>query len=140
MLDRDSLPLSAIAKVLRSTAMMTSDVNKGMVLKRISPAVFADTSVQRAYLDAIVAMTSDVERGAAIANLVKQRPLTSSMQLALLQAIMPMTSDVEKANILLLFLDRQGISDEKIRRTFFKVSETMTSDTDYRRVMTAVMR
>lgn len=140
LLDRDSLPLSAIAKVLRSTAMMTSDVNKGMVLKRISPAVFADTSVQRAYLDAIVAMTSDVERGGAISSLVKQRPLTPSMQLALLQAMIPMTSDVEKANVLLLFLDRQGIADEKIRRTFFKVAETMTSDTDYRRVMTAVMK
>ena len=140
LLDRDSLPLSAIAQVLRSTAMMTSDMNKGMVLKRISPSVFADSSVQRAYLGAIVAMTSDVERGAAIASLVKQRPLTPSVQLALLQATVAMTSNVEKTNVLLLFLDRQGIPDEKIRRTFFKVAETLTSDTDYRRIMTAVMK
>ena len=140
LLDRDSLPLSAVAKVLRSTAMMTSDMNKGMVLKRISPAVFADSAVQRAYLDAIVAMTSDMERASAITNLLKQRPLTQAMQLALLQAMVPMTSNVEKAGVLMLFLDNQGIADESVRRAFFKVAETLTSDNDYRRIMTAVMK
>jgi beta-lactamase regulating signal transducer with metallopeptidase domain len=140
LLDKDSLPLSAVAKVLRSTAMMTSDINKGMVLKRISPDVFADTAVQRAYLDAIVAMTSDVERGSAISSLIKQRPLTPAVQLALLQGIVPMTSNVEKSNALMLFLDKQGIADERVRRAFFKTAETLTSDTDYRRVMTAVMK
>jgi len=140
LLDKDSLPLSAVAQVLRSTAMMTSDMNKGQVLKRISPAVFADSAVQRAYLDAIVAMTSDVERGAAISSLAKQRPLTPAVQLGLLQATLAITSDVEKANVLLLFLDRQGIADERVRRAFFKAAESLTSDTDYRRIMTAVMK
>jgi beta-lactamase regulating signal transducer with metallopeptidase domain len=140
LLDRDSLPLSAVAKVLRSTAMMTSDMNKGMVLKRISPDVFADTAVQRAYLDAIVAMTSDLERSSAISSLIKQRPLTPAVQLALLQAIVPMTSNVEKSNALLLFLDRQGIADDNVRRSFFKTAETLSSDGDYRRVMMAVMK
>ena len=140
LLDRDSLPLSAVAQVLKSTAMMTSDVSKGLVLKRISPSVFADSAVQRAYLEAIVAMTSDVERGAAIATLVRQRPLTQAVQLALLQATVPMTSDAEKSNFLLLFLDKQGIADERVRRAFFKAAETLTSDNDYRRIMTAVMK
>jgi hypothetical protein len=140
LLDKDSLPLSAVAQVLRSTAMMTSDMNKGQVLKRISPAVFADSAVQRAYLDAIVAMTSDVERAAAITSLAKQHPLTPAVQLGLLQATAAITSDVEKANVLLLFLDKQGIADERVRRAFFKVAESLTSDTDYRRIMTAVMK
>jgi beta-lactamase regulating signal transducer with metallopeptidase domain len=140
LLDKDSLPLSAVAKVLRSTAMMTSDINKGTVLKRISPDVFADTAVQRAYLDAIVAMTSDIERGSAISTLLKQRSLAPTVQLALLQAIVPITSNVEKSNALLLFLDRQGIADEKVRRLFFKTAEGLTSDLEYRRVMTAVMK
>jgi len=140
LLDKDSLPFSAVAKVLRSTAMMTSDMSKGMVLKRISPDVFADSAVQRAYLDAIVAMTSDIERSAAISSLIKQRSLTPAVQLALLQAILPITSNVEKSNALMLFLDRQGIADENVRRAFFKSAETLTSDADYRRLMTAVMR
>jgi hypothetical protein len=140
LLDKDSLPLSAVAKVLRSSAMMTSDVSKGMVLKRISPDVFADSAVQRAYLDAIVAMTSDVERSAALSNLIKQRPLAPAVQLALLQTILPITSNVEKSNALMLFLDRQGIGEENVRRAFFKTAETLTSDIDYRRVMTAVMK
>jgi len=140
LLDRDSLPLSAVAQVLKSTAKMTSDMNKGMVLKRISPAAFADSAVQRAYLDAIVAMTSDMERGAALSTLVKQRALTQPVQLALLNASIAMTSSVEKSNFLILFLERQGLADEKVRRAFFKAAETLTSDTEYRRIMTAVMK
>ena len=140
LLDRDSLPLSAVAKVLRSTAMMTSDVNKGQVLQRISPAVFADTSVQRAYLDAIVAMTSDVERGNALRGLLKQRGLAPGVQLTLLQSLTSMTSNVEKANALMTFLTHQGITDERVRKAFFKAAETLTSDSDYRRVMAAVMK
>ena len=140
LLDRDSLPLSAVAQVLKSTAKMTSDMNKGMVLKRISPAAFADSAVQRAYLDAIVAMTSDMERGAALSTLVKQRALTQPVQLALLNASVAMTSNVEKSNFLILFLERQGLADEKVRRAFFKAAETLTSDTEYRRIMTAVMK
>ena len=140
LLDRDSLPLSAVAQVLKSTAKMTSDMNKGMVLKRISPAAFADSAVQRAYLDAIVAMTSDMERGAVLSTLVKQRALTQPVQLALLNASTAMTSSVEKSNFLILFLERQGLADEKVRRAFFKAAETLTSDTEYRRIMTAVMK
>lgn len=140
LLDRDSLPVSAAAQVLRSAAMMTSDMNKGKVLKRISPAVFADSAVQRAYLDAIVAMTSDFERGAAIGTLVRQRPLTPAVQVALLKSTIAMTSNTEKANVLLLFLEKQGIADETVKQSFFKTATTLTSDMEYRRVMTAVMR
>jgi beta-lactamase regulating signal transducer with metallopeptidase domain len=140
LLQRDSLPAGAAAAVLRTTAVMTSDMNKGQVLKRISPTLFADSTVQRAYLDAIVAMTSDMERGAAVSTLIKQRPLTPAVQVALLKATLPMTSNNEKASVLLLFLDRQGIADEAVRKTFFKMAETLTSDSDYRRVMAAVMK
>lgn len=140
LLDRDSLPLSAVAQVLKSTAMMTSDMNKGLVLKRISPAAFADSAVQRAYLDAIVAMTSDMERGSALATLAKQRSLAQPVQLALLNASAVISSNAEKSNFLILFLERQGLTDEKVRRAFFKTAETLTSDTEYRRIMTAVMK
>jgi beta-lactamase regulating signal transducer with metallopeptidase domain len=140
LLERDSIPASATARVLRSATMMTSDHNRGMVLKRISVATFADTTVQRAYLDVIVAMTSDMERASALSSLIKQRPLTPAMQLAILRATTPMTSNTEKAGLLLLFHERHGVSDEYVRRAFFKAAEGMTSDHEYRRVMAAVLR
>ncbi|MEX2152263.1 MAG: M56 family metallopeptidase [Gemmatimonadaceae bacterium] len=139
LLERDSIPASSTAQVLRSAALMTSDMNRGMVLKRISPATFADSTVQRAYLDVIVAMTSDVERASAISSLVKQRPLPPSVQLALLRATTAISSNVEKANVLLLFVERQTVADEIVRRAFLKAAETLTSDREYRRVMMAVL-
>jgi beta-lactamase regulating signal transducer with metallopeptidase domain len=140
LLERDSIPASATARVLRSATMMTSDMSRGMVLKRISVATFADTTVQRAYLDVIVAMTSDMERASALSSLIKQRPLTPAMQLAILRATAPMTSNTEKAGVLLLFHERQGVSDEGVRRAFFRAAEALTSDHEYRRVMAAVLR
>lgn len=140
LLDRDSLPLSSVAQVLKSTAMMTSDMNKGRVLKRISPTVFADTAVQRAYMEAIVGVTSDMERGAALGSLVKQQPLSQAIQLVVLQSAVTMTSNTEKANLLLLFLDKQGLADDQVRKAFFKTAESLTADSEYRRIMTAVMR
>jgi beta-lactamase regulating signal transducer with metallopeptidase domain len=140
LLERDSLPRGAVAQVLRATAEMTSDMSKSTVLQRISPGIYADTAVQRAYLDAIVGMTSDTQRGAALGALIKQNALTAQMQLALLDAIVPMTSDSEKATTLTLFLERQGIADTSVRRAFFSAAETLTSDADYRRLMTAVMK
>jgi len=140
LLERDSLPLGAVPAVLRATTQMTSDVSRGAVLKRIPLTAFADTAVQRAYTGAITAMTSDVERGGAIASLTKQRPLSPAVQMSLLRAMATMSSNVEKANALLLFLARQGIADDSIRRAFLTTASTLTSDSDYRRVMTAVMR
>jgi beta-lactamase regulating signal transducer with metallopeptidase domain len=139
LLERDSIPVSSTARVLRSAAMMTSDVSRGQVLRKISPATFADSTVQRAYLDVIVSMTSNVERSSAITSLMTQ-PLTVPVQLALLRATSAITSNTDKANVLLRFVERQGVADSTVRRSFLKAAETLTSDSDYRRVMMAVMR
>jgi hypothetical protein len=140
LLDRDSLPMASTARVLRSALMMSSDMNRAQVLKRISPATFSDTTVQRAYLDVLTGMSSNSERAAAISSLVKQRPLTPGVQLGLIRAIAALTSNTEKANTLLLFANHQGIADEAVRRAFLRTAETLTSDYDYRRVIAAVVR
>jgi len=140
LLERDSLPFNAVATVLDATAAMSSDATKGLVLQKIAPAAYADSAVQRAYLDAIVGMSSDTERGAALAVLLRRRTLTPAMQLALLDAIQPITSDNEKANALMLFLDNQAMQDARVRRAFIATAGTLTSDADYRRVISAVMK
>lgn len=140
LLDRDSIPVGSTARVLRSAALMTSDMNRGQVLRRISPATFADSAVQRAFLDVVVAMTNDMEKGAAISNLVKGAPMTPAMQLALLRATGAITSSSEKAKVLVAFVERQGIADSTVRRAFLRTAEGLTSDSEYRRVMMAVMR
>ena len=139
LLDRDTLPLSAVAQVLRAASMMSSDMSKGAVLKRIAPATFSDSAVQRAYIEILALMSSDMERASAISTLLKQR-LTQAHQIALLRATVPISSNTEKSGVLLLFLDRQGIADDSVRRMFFKTAESLTSDMEYRRVMTAVMK
>lgn len=140
LLQRDSIPSYSTARVLRSTKGMTSDASRGMVLKSISPATFADTTVQRAYMDVITGMTSDYERSQAIGTLIKAPNLSQPVQLGLLRTVTAVSSNTDKGNVLLLFLDRHGLGDETVRRAFMKAAETLTSDYDYRRVMTAVMR
>jgi hypothetical protein len=119
---------------------MTSDASRGIVLKSISPTTFADTSVQRAYMEVITAMTSDFERSQAISALIKTPQLSQSVQLGVLRATTAISTNNDKANVLLLFVSKQGLADESVRRAFMKSAETLSSDYDYRRVMTAVMK
>jgi beta-lactamase regulating signal transducer with metallopeptidase domain len=140
LLKRDSIPASSTARVLRSARSMTSDMSRTVVLKSVSPATFADTSVQRAYMDVITGMTSDYERAQAIGTLIKAPELSLPVQLGVLRMTTAISGNTEKANVLLLFLSRHSLADESVRRAFMKASETLTSDYDYRRVMTAVMK
>jgi beta-lactamase regulating signal transducer with metallopeptidase domain len=140
LLERDSIPSYSTAKVLRSAKGMTSDASRGIVLKSISPTTFADTSVQRAYMEVITAMTSDFERSQAISALIKTPQLSQSVQLGVLRATTAISTNNDKANVLLLFVSKQGLADESVRRAFMKSAETLSSDYDYRRVMTAVMK
>jgi hypothetical protein len=139
LLDRDTMPVSAVARVLRATSLMSSDMSKGAVLKRITPATFGDSAVQRAFIEVLALMSSDLERASAISTLLKQR-LPQAHQLALLRATAPISSNIEKSGVLLLFLERQGIADDSVRRMFFRTAGSLTSDMEYRRVMTAVMK
>jgi beta-lactamase regulating signal transducer with metallopeptidase domain len=140
IIERDSLPSASTARVLQSAVKMTSDASRGAVLKRISPTTFADTAVQRAYTEVIVAMSSDYERASTLMPLVKYRPLTQDVQLALLRVAGRITSSNDRANVLLAFLNTQGIADDVVRRAFMKAAEGLSSDYDYRRVMSAVLR
>ena len=140
LLQRDSIPASSTARVLRSAKGMSSDASRVVVLRSVSPATFADTSVQKAYVEVITAMSSDYERAQAISALIKAPQLTPGVQLAVLRTTTVISANTDKANVLLLFLNRHGLADDPVRRAFMKAAETLTSDYDYRRVMTAVMK
>lgn len=140
LLQRDSIPASSTARVLRSAKGMSSDASRVVVLRSVSPATFADTSVQKAYVEVITAMSSDYERAQAISALIKAPQLTQAVQLAVLRTTTVISANTDKANVLLLFLNRHGLADEPVRRAFMKAAETISSDYDYRRVMTAVMK
>ena len=140
LLKRDTIPSSSTARVLRSAKGMSSDASRAAVLKSVSPETFADSSVQRAYMDVITAMTSDYERSTAIGALIKAPRLSQGMQLGVLRVATLISGNNDKANVLLLFLNRHGLADDVVRRAYMKTAETISSDYDYRRVMTAVMR
>lgn len=140
LIERDSLPSASTARVLQSAVKMSSDHSRSLVLQRINPTTFADTAVQRAYTEVIVAMSSDYDKAVTLMPLVKFRPLTQDVQLGLLRVTGRITSSTDKANVLIAFLANQGITNDTVRRSFMKAAEGLTSDYDYRRVMSAVLR
>ncbi len=140
LLKKDTIPSYSTARVLRSAKGMSSDASRAAVLKSVSPETFADTSVQRAYMEVIAVMTSDYERSTAIGAIIKVAKLSQATQLGALRVATLISGNNDKANVLLLFLNRHGLADDTVRRAFMKAAETISSDYDYRRVMTAVMR
>lgn len=140
LLKRDTISSYSTARVLRSAKLMSSDASRAIVLKSVSPETFADTTVQRAYMDVISAMTSDYERSTAIGAIIKAPNLSQGTRLGVLRVATLISGNNDKANVLLLFLSRHGLADDAVRRAYMKAAETISSDYDYRRVMTAVMR
>jgi hypothetical protein len=51
-----------------------------------------------------------------------------------------MVSGGPRADVLLAVAERTGLGDADVRRAFFAALESMSSDSDYRRVMAAVMK
>ena len=140
LLERDSIPATHTARVLQSAKNMTSDMSRRVILQKIGPSAFADSVVQKAYLDVINGMTSNVDRAQAILPLVKQPGLSQNVQLGLLRVTAAITGNTEKAGVLVAFLQNQGTTDPVVRRAFLRSAETLSSDSEYRRVMMEMMR
>ena len=85
-------------------------------------------------------ITSDVERAAVLSEVLQSQTLSRSAKVQLLHSTQTLSSNVEKANVLQLFGTEQGVEEDDVRRAFVDAAKTLTSDVEYRRAMSAVLR
>jgi beta-lactamase regulating signal transducer with metallopeptidase domain len=138
---KDSLPMTAVAGVVKVVSSMTADNTRADLLVRVASDYPGLTDPVRAALIATLAsFTSDYDRGRTIAAIVATAGLSTADVTSVIVATTSMTSDYEKANALIGLAHRYPLDDSAARKAYFRSAETMTSSYDYRRTVSAVLK
>jgi len=85
-------------------------------------------------------MTSDYSRGQAINAAAIRSRLTNKEIIELIDATTTITGSYEKANALVAIASHQSIDDAVVRKAFLAAAETTTSASDYRRVVSTILK
>lgn len=136
MLKRSASNQDILLGVLRTAASITSDHDKGNVLKEAARFELDNARVASAYFQAVDTITSDHERRGVLAALLKGKRGAAVLS-RMLESAARMSSDYEKATFLVQAASAYE-ADDKLREAFLKTVNTIKSDHDRGRVLSAM--
>ena len=139
LLERGTLTPRARVEFLGVTNTIASDTKKQSVLVRFaSTDSLEDAALRRAFFSAARSIASDNSKQQVLTSVLKRRP-SPAVVAECLKAAGTIASDHSKANVLLAAV-AAGPLDEPLRELLLDVAETLGSDSEFRRVSSAVMR
>jgi beta-lactamase regulating signal transducer with metallopeptidase domain len=127
--------LETLVMVARGVTHMTSDHEKGELLRTIADHYLRSDALRTAYLDAVASMTSDYEKGRALTPLLLKDTLPPGALIQAMHAIGQMTSDAERAKLLTQIAVSPRISDAGVRTEVLAGVKGMTSDYERAKVL-----
>ncbi|HZI43183.1 MAG TPA: M56 family metallopeptidase, partial [Gemmatimonadaceae bacterium] len=129
--DRDMLLVSA-----RQAQSISSDGEKAELLRATVKRYFEndDEGLRKSFFDAAQTISSDGEKREVLNAVLPfaQRP---SVLLCVLETAGQISSDGEKSELLVTILKKRLVSSPALREAFMKITRTLSSDAEYRRVM-----
>ena len=122
LLLKDSLPMKAVAQVVKIASMMTSDNDKAnLVVRTVDGASGGHAGHSRGtHRDGRDHDESDYDRGRSIAAIATRGGLSSAEAIDLINAVKPMTSSYAKANALLVIASHYSLDDADVRRAYLQ--------------------
>jgi hypothetical protein len=140
MLLKDSLPMNAVAQVVKIASMMTSDNSKAIiVVKTATDHPSLTQPIRTALISTAATMTSDYDRGRSIAAIARRGGLSNMDVIDLIKAAKGMIGSFDKASALLVIASQYAMTDADVRRAYFDAAETISSASDYRRAIVRVL-
>ncbi len=140
LLLKDSLPMKAVAQVVKIASMMSSDNDKAsLIVRTVREHPTLTQSVRAALSATTTTMTSDYDRGRSIAAIARRGGLSNAEVIDLINAVKPMTGGYAKANALVLISSHEALHDADVRRAYLSAAETISSASDYRRAIVRVL-
>ena len=125
----------------RLPKLMSSDSRRTAVITSLLARGGSDPTILDAVLESSRSISSDRQRGLVLKAVTDRADLSRPTMLAVLRSIGGISSDREKASALIaLSLHRVAMTDEGVRRAFLETTRTISSSSEYRRVMEAVVR
>jgi hypothetical protein len=117
---------------------MSSNAEKGSVFRSIMTEVTLSDKMMVEMFYSVEKMTSNAEMESVIREAIDKYKLSDKATIALLHTIETLSSNSEKGSCLRLLAPKLSKSNPSVMRTFKEVSNTLSSDAEYRRVMDAL--
>ena len=141
LLMKDDLPASSIAQVVKAASRMSSDNDKASVFARVmNDRVPLTAGVRDAIIAAAGTIRSDNDRARTLIAVAKGGELANQQLIDLLGVAKAISSGYDKANVLVAIAARYPLTDKTVRGAFLDAAESISSGSDYRRVMTGLLR
>lgn len=128
-----------LTQVAASTKTIDSDYEKAGVLKVVAGSYLDDPALRGVFFQTVNTIDSDYEHRGVLSALVKTGKLSEDTLVQLLDSVAGISSDYEKAT-LLLEVSAAYAGDARLRSAFLKVVETIKSDYERGRVLSALLK
>jgi beta-lactamase regulating signal transducer with metallopeptidase domain len=120
---------------------VTSDYEKGNVIgAALGDGRVLGPDARRATIAAIGTITSSYARHTAISAFVKRRQFSEQDAIGLINVTAKITGSYDRAEALIDIAAHHGLDDAGVRQAYMQAVETITSSSDYRRAVEALVR
>lgn len=128
-----------LTHVATSTKSIASDYEKAGVLKAVADVYLDDATLRGVFFQTVGTISSDYEHRRVLSALIKTKNLSEEALTQLLDSAAGMSSDYEKATFL-LEASNAYTGDARLRNAFLKAVETIKSDYERGRVLSALLK
>jgi hypothetical protein len=126
-----------LSEIFHAISKMSSDFEKGNVLKIASTKIKPGGPSIPAYFDAINSMTSDFERSAVLKSIIKNHRSDEDLYIRIFNSTANLSSDFEKSNVLTNAASHMP-KTEKLKAEYIKTAKTISSSHEFGNVMRAI--
>lgn len=134
----DALSPAVLGQAIAIAAATASDYERGRVLQALAaqPAL-SDPAVHRAFFDATTRIAQSSTEAGVLAAVLRRPDLTESDLLSIMAAAGSISSSNEAASVLVAVVRRHRLDTDTLRSAFTAAARKLSSDSEYRRVMSA---
>lgn len=138
LLQKKNISEAVLGQMLDSLATISSDYEKANLLKQGADVFLGHSSLSNAFFKAVSTINSDYEHRQILSALLKKN-MSAAVLAQMLDSLAAISSDYEKATFL-LEASRLYTGDASLRNAFLKATETIKSDHERGRVLSALLR
>jgi hypothetical protein len=139
LLKKNNLSESALSQMLDSLAGISSDYEKANLLKDGAELFLSHATLSNTFFKAVATIDSDYEHRQTLSALLKKNNLSEAVLAQMLDSLAGISSDYEKATFL-LEASRLYTGNAHLRSAFLKATETIKSEHERGRVLSALLR
>ncbi len=131
---------ATLVGVFISTKGIDSNTEKGSVLRTsIQWLGEQDEKVMAVFFEALNTISSSSEHAHVLRDLIENLDLEVPTQLQILESTTRISSSTEKASVLVKLAGKADLDNEIVRDAYFETAKTISSDSEYRRVMDKIL-